>query len=58
MYVLFCFISARKKAPENSRWPIEDKNLLKKGNYTIFRCSKILEEAGRQEILQEMFRKF
>ena len=28
------------------------------GNYTIFRCSKILGEAGKQEILQQMFRKF
>ena len=29
------------------------------GNYTIFlRCSKILGEAGRQEILQQMLRKF
>ena len=27
------------------------------GNYTIFRCSKILGEAGKQEILQQMFRK-
>ena len=26
------------------------------GNYTIFRCSKILGEAAKQEILQEMFR--
>ena len=27
------------------------------GNYTIFfRCSKILGEAGKQEILQQMFR--
>ena len=23
------------------------------GNYTIFRCSKILGEAGKQEILQQ-----
>ena len=28
------------------------------GNYTIFRCSKILGEAGKQEILQKMLRKF
>ena len=28
------------------------------GNYTIFRCSKILGEAGKQEILQQMFLKF
>ena len=28
------------------------------GNYTIFWMSKILGEAGKQEILQEMFRKF
>ena len=28
------------------------------GTYTIFRCSKILGEAGKQEILQQMFRKF
>ena len=28
------------------------------GDYTIFRCSKILEEVGKQEILQQMFRKF
>ena len=28
------------------------------GNYTIFRSSKILGEAGKQEILQQMFRKF
>ena len=27
-------------------------------NYTIFRYSKILGEAGKQEILQQMFRKF
>ena len=27
-------------------------------NYAIFRCSKILGEAGQQEILQQMFRKF
>ena len=27
------------------------------GNYTIFRCSKILGEAGKQEILQQIFRK-
>ena len=26
------------------------------GNYTIFRCSKILGEAGKQEILLQMFR--
>ena len=26
------------------------------GNYTIFRCSKILGEAGKKEILQQMFR--
>ena len=26
--------------------------------YTFFRCSKILEEASKQEILQQMFRKF
>ena len=26
------------------------------GNYTIFRCSKILGEEGKQEILQQMFR--
>ena len=25
------------------------------GNYTIFRCSKILGEAGKQEILQQYF---
>ena len=28
------------------------------GNYTIFRCSKILGEAGKEEILQQMFQKF
>ena len=28
------------------------------GTYTIFRCSKILGEAGKQELLQQMFRKF
>ena len=28
------------------------------GNYTILRCSKILGEAGKQEILLQMFRKF
>ena len=28
------------------------------GNYTIFRCSKILGEAGKQEILQQTFGKF
>ena len=28
------------------------------GNYTNFRCLKILGEAGKQEILQQMFRKF
>ena len=28
------------------------------GNYTIFRCPKILEEVRKQEILQQMFRKF
>ena len=28
------------------------------GNYPIFRCSKILGEAGKQDILQQMFRKF
>ena len=29
------------------------------GNYTrFFRCSKILGEAGKQEILHQMFRKF
>ena len=28
------------------------------GNYTIFRFSKILGESGKQEILQQMFRKF
>ena len=26
------------------------------GNYTIFKCSKILGEAGKQEILQQMLR--
>ena len=31
-------------------------NLLKMGNYTIL--AKILGEAGKQEILQQMFRKF
>ena len=25
------------------------------GNYTIFRCSKTLGDAGNQEILQQMF---
>ena len=25
------------------------------GNYTIFSCSKILGEAGKQEILQQVF---
>ena len=28
------------------------------GNYTIFRCSKILGEAGKQEVLQQVLRKF
>ena len=28
------------------------------GNYTKFRCSRILGEVGKQEILQKMFRKF
>ena len=28
------------------------------GNYTIFRSSKILGEAGKQHILQQMFGKF
>ena len=28
------------------------------GNFTIFRCSKILGEAGKQIILQQIFRKF
>ena len=28
------------------------------GNYTIFRCSKILGDADKQEILQQMFQKF
>ena len=28
------------------------------GNYTIFKWSKILGETGKQEILQQMFRKF
>ena len=28
------------------------------GNFTIFRCSEILGEAGKQEILLQMFRKF
>ena len=27
------------------------------GNYTIFKCSKILGEAGKQEIVQQMFQK-
>ena len=27
------------------------------GNHTIFRCSKILGEAGKQEIVQQMFSK-
>ena len=27
------------------------------GTYTIFTCSKILGEADKQEILQQMFRK-
>ena len=27
------------------------------GNYTIFKCSKILGEAGKQGILQQKFRK-
>ena len=30
---------------------------LKMGNYTFSRCSKTLGEAGKQEILQQMFRK-
>ena len=28
------------------------------GNDTLFRCSKILGEEGKQETLQQMFRKF
>ena len=28
------------------------------GNYTLFRRSKILGEAGKEEILQQMFQKF
>ena len=32
----FSKISARKKVPENSRWPFYGKNPLKMGNYTIF----------------------
>ena len=31
---------------------------LKMGNYTIFGGSKILGEARKQQILQQMFRKF
>ena len=34
------------------------KNPLKMDNYTIFGGSKILGEAGKQEIKQQMFRKF
>ena len=30
------WISSRKKASENYRWPFQGKNLLKMGNYTIF----------------------
>ena len=42
----FSKISARKKAPENSRWTFWGKNPLKMG----MRCLKILGEAGKQEI--------
>ena len=52
---MFSKISARKKAPENFRWPFLGKNPLK---MEYFRSSKILGEAGKQEILQQMFRKF
>ena len=31
---------------------------IRLSHYTIFRCLKILGEAGKQEILQRMFRKF
>ena len=52
--------SARKKAPVNFRWLFKGKNPLKMGNYTrqFFRCLKIIGEAGKQEILLQMFRKF
>ena len=50
---------SQEKAPENSRWPFLGSNPLKVGNYTICRCSKILGEADKQEILQQkMLRKF
>ena len=32
----FSKISARKKAPENSRWPFKGKNPFKMGNYSSF----------------------
>ena len=54
----------RKFQPEK-RFPkilgdlFREKNPLKMGRYTIFfRRSKILGEAGKQELLQQMFRKF
>ena len=36
MKLTFSKISARKQAPENSRWPFYGKNPLKMGNYTMF----------------------
>ena len=32
----YLFETFSQEAPENSRWPFEYKNPLKKGNYTIF----------------------
>ena len=54
----FSKISARKKAPEKFQVTFQGKNPLKWAIIPFFRCSKILGEAGKHEILQQMFRKF
>ena len=52
----FTKISARKKAPKNILGDLfRVRNQWKMVNYTIL---KILGEAGKQEILQQMFQKF
>ena len=51
-------MSAGKKGPENCRLSFQGKNQLKWAIILFCRCSKILGETGKQEILPQMFRKF
>ena len=47
-----------KRLPKILKCPFQDKNPLKWAIIPFFRCSKILGEARKQEILQQMFRNF